>query len=195
MSGAQRDPKVTLGFYYGSDLRRLGQFSPVVTMYLNGIEEERTNQKALGQIAVQTKGGDPYRRRLPQPLKTPYFSGFLSTFWDFCVTMNQTGPFPVLKGDFMCTDKLISALKVVEEDSTVAAKDWLTDGENGTLPESIERVLSLANEVLIDSKGRCNFQAHSTLEAAGHPVSCGERDSFGWLTGVISTSKGNISYG
>lgn len=96
----------------------------------------------------------------------------------------------------MSVEKLIAALKAVEDDSTVVAKDWLTNDDEGVpLPESIVTVLSLADGELIDSKGGCNFPAHRTLEAAGYPVSCGERDSFGWLTGVIRTRKGNIVYG
>jgi hypothetical protein len=97
----------------------------------------------------------------------------------------------------MSTEKLIAALQAVEADSTVVAKEWLTDceDEDGTLPESVEKVLELADAELIDSKGGCNFPAHCTLGAAGYPVSCGEKDSFGWLTGVISTRKGNIVYG
>jgi hypothetical protein len=95
----------------------------------------------------------------------------------------------------MSTEKLIEALKAVEVDASVEAKTWLTDDEGGTLPKSIATALQLADEELIDSKGGCNFPAHRTLEAAGFPVSCGERDSFGWLTGVIRTRKGNIVYG
>ena len=94
-------------------------------------------------------------------------------------------------------EKLIAALKAVEADSSVAAKEWLTDSEdeNGTLAESIEQVLELADDELILPNGKCKFLAHQTLGVAGFPVSCGERDSFGWLTGVIRTSKGNIVYG
>ena len=94
-------------------------------------------------------------------------------------------------------EKLIEALKAVDADVLVEEKPWLTDSEDedGTLPESIEQVLELAAAELILKSGQCNFSAHRTLGAAGYPVSCGERDSFGWLTGVIKTRKGNIAYG
>ena len=97
----------------------------------------------------------------------------------------------------MSVEKLIEALKAVDADVLVEEKPWLTDSEDedGTLPESIEQVLELADAELILKSGQCNFHAHRTLEAAGYPVSCGERDSFGWLSGVIRTSKGNIVYG
>lgn len=58
----------------------------------------------------------------------------------------------------------------------------------------IQKVQLLADTVLITKEGVCNYNNHSKLASAGFPVRCGESDSFGWLTGVIKTSKGDIVY-
>lgn len=59
----------------------------------------------------------------------------------------------------------------------------------------IQKVLLLADIVLITKDGACNFGNHSKLADAGFPIRCGESDTFGWLTGIIQTSKGDIVYG
>ena len=65
----------------------------------------------------------------------------------------------------------------------------------GFTNELIEEVECLACDALISNDGRPNFANHKKLADAGFPVVCGERDSFGWLTGVIITPKGKIVYG
>lgn len=47
-----------------------------------------------------------------------------------------------------------------------------------------------ANMLLIVKDGQCNWEAHRILKEMGYPVTCGERDSFGWLTGVINFPTG-----
>ena len=90
---------------------------------------------------------------------------------------------------------MIESLRAVEADDNLQHRAWLTDGEADELAASLTAVLTLADEVLITSGGSCNWAAHRALAESGFPVSCGERDSFGWLTGVICTSKGRIVYG
>lgn len=92
----------------------------------------------------------------------------------------------------MTVQLLIQALRNVEGDATVIQAEWLSDQP---VCEAVDKVLELADGELITSTGQCNFAAHKELAAAGFPVTCGERDSFGWLTGVIHTSKGSICYG
>ena len=43
--------------------------------------------------------------------------------------------------------------------------------------------------------GKCDWANISILNKNGYYVGPGERDSFGWLTGIISTQKGGIVYG
>ena len=42
-----------------------------------------------------------------------------------------------------------------------------------------------ANMLLIAKDGQCNWEAHRILKGMGYTVTCGEKDSFGWLTGII----------
>ena len=71
--------------------------------------------------------------------------------------------------------------EVMDEDGAYSSDD---------LPEEIQAIERLANEVLISSRGGCDFGNISLLEKAGYRVTCGERDSFGWLSGIIHTKKG-----
>ena len=59
----------------------------------------------------------------------------------------------------------------------------------------LNKILSLADGLLISSKGGCDWDNISILQTKGYCVGPGEKDSFGWLTGVIETSKGKIVYG
>jgi hypothetical protein len=91
---------------------------------------------------------------------------------------------------------LIEGIKKVLEDPAVTPSAYLTDGPSEELPESLRDVCYyLAPEALIHPNGRPNIAQHEKLAAAGFKVVCGERDSFGWLTGVIITPKGRIVYG
>ncbi len=54
--------------------------------------------------------------------------------------------------------------------------------------------LRLANEVLITSEGRPNYESFAILRKQGLEVSPGEVDSFGWLSGIITSSKNPGGY-
>lgn len=56
-------------------------------------------------------------------------------------------------------------------------------------------VEALANELLITEDGQPNYEKHRELKALGFPVLRGEYDSFGWLSGMISTPVGYFVYG
>jgi hypothetical protein len=95
----------------------------------------------------------------------------------------------------MSIQKLVTALQGVVSDPSVVAKPYLTDGCEGDLPQSVQDAVELACGELIASGGRPNYPAMRELATAGFPVGPGEVDSFGWLTGMISTPKGAIVYG
>ena len=59
----------------------------------------------------------------------------------------------------------------------------------------VREALNIADTALITNGGDCDWAAHTELKAAGFPVRKGEGDSFGWLSGMINTSKGDICYG
>ena len=59
----------------------------------------------------------------------------------------------------------------------------------------IQEIKVLACGELIMENGRNHQGGIMALKAAGFRVFCGEKDSFGWLTGCISTDRGIIVYG
>jgi len=59
----------------------------------------------------------------------------------------------------------------------------------------VTEIEDYASEFLITSNGGCNLDNINKLKEAGFDVFAGEKDSFGWLTGCIRTSKGIIVYG
>lgn len=94
-------------------------------------------------------------------------------------------------------NELIAALLAIESDPSFVGNrhDYLTDGAYDDLHPLVKNVVAMADKELITSTGYCNWAAHKLLKNAGFPVTCGERDSFGWLSGVIHTKKGMIVYG
>lgn len=67
--------------------------------------------------------------------------------------------------------------------------------DTSDLQQRLDAVDELANEVLIDGNGGCRWNAHAELSNHGFPVRCGERDSFGWLTGIIGGKNFDFVYG
>jgi hypothetical protein len=93
---------------------------------------------------------------------------------------------------------LVEAIEKMLADPAVLSipGEYLTDGPAEDLHPVVNEVSNFfAPEALIKPNGHPDFEAHRALAAAGYKVSCGERDSFGWLTGVITTPKGLIVYG
>ena len=94
-------------------------------------------------------------------------------------------------------NELIEALQAIESNPNFIRNrhDYLTNGYYDDLHPLVQKVVDLADGELITNKGTCNWAAHQTLKLAGFPVTCGESDSFGWLSGVIHTTKGMVVYG
>ncbi len=89
-------------------------------------------------------------------------------------------------------EKLLNTLRAIEKVDYIKAKEYLTNGEP---KELVKEAVRLADEVLITSKGKPNYESISYLKEHGFNVFAGEQDSFGWLTGCIRTSKGIIVFG
>lgn len=87
--------------------------------------------------------------------------------------------------------KFIAAIKALEA-SPIPEQEWLTDGSFDEFPKEVQELVNAACEELIDSRGQCDL---TVARKHGVRVTCGERDSFGWLSGVIHTSKGQVVYG
>lgn len=97
--------------------------------------------------------------------------------------------------------KLLQALMAVNEATDLKNKSvyqgttYLTNGNEDDYDERVKLVIELADDELITSEGKCNWRNHAILKGNGFPVTCGEKDSFGWLTGCIETKNGIIVYG
>jgi hypothetical protein len=96
---------------------------------------------------------------------------------------------------------LIDVLKKIEQDDNIVKtvpdniKDKYGAYCEDDLHPLIQEATGLACENLINNDGSCNWRNINDLSKAGYNVTCGEKDSFGWLTGVIHTKKGLIIYG
>ena len=94
-------------------------------------------------------------------------------------------------------NELIETLQAIESDPNFIGNsfDYLTNGYYSDYHPLVQKVVDLADEELITRGGDCNWAAHQQLKLSGFTVTCGKRDSFGWLSGVIHTTKGMIVYG
>lgn len=61
--------------------------------------------------------------------------------------------------------------------------------------KKINTLLLLFNDLLIDNNGSCNYDNIQILNEHKYSVGPGERDRFGWLTGIVNTKKGYIVFG
>ena len=98
-------------------------------------------------------------------------------------------------------DKLLNELNTLESWKFSSNKKYLNDYKcKSKLKQSfikykLNKILCLLNELLIDGSGKCDWKNIEILGNNGYYVGPGERDSFGWLTGVVYTEKGRIVYG
>jgi hypothetical protein len=74
---------------------------------------------------------------------------------------------------------------------------WLTDGVAANLHPLVREASVLAGKCFITSSGHCDFKAMHDMEKFNSEwiPEPGEQDSFGWLTGIIHTTKGAIVFG
>lgn len=84
-------------------------------------------------------------------------------------------------------DTLITLLVEFENDGSI------THDTNDLIKH--RAIEDIASDLLIDSKGNCNWANISILKSVGFNVIPIERDRFGWLIGGIVTKKGVITYG
>lgn len=87
-------------------------------------------------------------------------------------------------------NNLINMLMKLEEDSTIE-ESAILDPNNSLVHD----ISCEAEALLITNEGYCNWDNIEKLKSYGYQVFPLERDSFGWLTGGISTTKGVIAYG
>lgn len=90
----------------------------------------------------------------------------------------------------MSIQKLLLLLKNVEKDNSIKADNYL----DSSIP-IVNKIVNLADNVLITTHGQCNWTNISILENHNFTIFPIEVDSFGWLVAGIQTSKGVIIYG
>lgn len=91
-------------------------------------------------------------------------------------------------------EKLLRALKEIEESEEIKFKEYLTNGFQSELPEIIKYAKEKADEAL-RTNGQVDFNKAFELERYGYKVFRGDYDSYGWVTGCIKTKKGIIVFG
>lgn len=87
-------------------------------------------------------------------------------------------------------EELLILLKKLEADESIKPIDFLSKN----IP-IVKAISDLADGVLIDPSGICNWENIDALIRYGYYVFAVEKDRYGWLIGAISTTKGNITYG
>jgi hypothetical protein len=102
-------------------------------------------------------------------------------------------------------ERLMSALDADPVGRNLGRGDFLTDSTPswGVLEDEAREALFNVREggledVFITSDGKPNYQKHLELERVSDKkfrIVCGERDSFGWLSSVLLTPRGQIVFG
>ena len=94
--------------------------------------------------------------------------------------------------------KLIKALKELESiQGDIRCQDGYEEYvDMEKLPPALsEKISCLADFLLITPEGSINYSAINYLRTKSFPVTPGETDSFGWLSGRIHTTKGIVVFG
>lgn len=93
-------------------------------------------------------------------------------------------------------NRLVNMLKAIDADKSLPDREneqYILQYEES---EYIQQIEFCANDVLITNEGQGNFPMMDKLyHEHGFFVLPGERDSFGWVTGLIRTKKGLIVFG
>jgi hypothetical protein len=93
-------------------------------------------------------------------------------------------------------DDLLTILKQIDAlEMKNSYARLLNNSKNKDVKDLAEKASALADTILIGPNGNCLWDQHDVLKAAGYDIFPGERDSIGWLTGCIQTTKGVIMYG
>ena len=89
-------------------------------------------------------------------------------------------------------EELLEKLKALSETNIWAEDGYFQDDDHELVPQ----IESLCNDYLIGPNGGCCWDNIDILKENGYHVYAGEKDSFGWLTGVIEFKDGRkIVYG
>jgi len=84
-------------------------------------------------------------------------------------------------------NKLLQGLQKIDASDRIVQEYLTEDSET-------EILSSYATELLVTINGKCNWNNHDILKRNGYSVFAGEQDSFGWLSGCITTKKGILVF-
>jgi hypothetical protein len=101
--------------------------------------------------------------------------------------------------DMTAVNELLLKLKQLEGDNSITSILTPLQEQEGYYREDlhplVREIFSLADNLLITKRGQPDWDNIKVLKQEGFPVRSGDSDSFGWLTGIITTSKGDIMFG
>ena len=104
------------------------------------------------------------------------------------------GPGPVKEAEIKVFIEKLDQLMVEMKDAVTTQSDYLTDEEYST--SKIKELSTQASGIFISNAGQSVYTTFLALYSANkYRIVPGERDSFGWITGVVITPKGRIVYG
>ena len=109
-------------------------------------------------------------------------------------------PVEVEGDDTLLLNQLLLALRRIEANDEIVkiVPDSIKDYDGCYCEDDLHPVVRaagmLANICLIDN-GDCNWNNIQFIRDYGFSVGPCEQDSFGWLSGVIGTLKGDVIYG
>jgi hypothetical protein len=99
---------------------------------------------------------------------------------------------PVLITYTKMLDILLTLLKKIDDNKNIRYYgDNIILSDNSDVTDAVR----IAEDVLITDSGAVNWEGVNVLVQHGYNVFPMERDSFGWLTGGISTNKGILMFG
>ena len=104
------------------------------------------------------------------------------------------GPGPAREAEIRDFIEKLDQLMIEMNGAVTTQVDYLTDERNST--SKIEELSDQASGIFIGSAGQSVYTTFLALYSANkYRIVPGERDSFGWITGVVITPKGRIVYG
>jgi hypothetical protein len=96
-------------------------------------------------------------------------------------------------------NELLLKLKQLEGDSSITCILTPEQEQEGYYTDElhplVQEIIFMVDNVLITKGGQPDWDNIKVLKQGGFPVRPGDSDSFGWLTGIITTSKGDIMFG
>lgn len=89
-------------------------------------------------------------------------------------------------------DRFNDLVNEIERCNEIPVESYITNGHPDEKHKLIQECVSLASDLFINDNGTPNYR---NITGTNYRITAGEQDSFGWLSGVITCSKGKIVFG